>query len=147
MQPTTSTADKVLFICTGNFYRSRFAEIYFNHLAQVHGLAHRAFSRGFEVWAARNKGPLSRHTLGYLDEIGVPAPEPAGFPVQLCEEDFARASRIIALDRDEHLPMVLRDFPHRLPEVEFWAFADVPFADPEVVLPAVRRQVEDLFPL
>ena len=36
----------VLFLCTGNYYRSRFAEILFNHLAGQSKLAWRADSRG-----------------------------------------------------------------------------------------------------
>ncbi len=37
---------KLLFLCTGNYYRSRFAELLFNHLAAQVGLDWRADSRG-----------------------------------------------------------------------------------------------------
>jgi hypothetical protein len=36
----------ILFLCTGNYYRSRYAEELFNHLAKVKGHSWRAFSRG-----------------------------------------------------------------------------------------------------
>jgi protein-tyrosine phosphatase len=36
----------VLFLCTGNYYRSRYAEELFNHLARAEGIGWRAFSRG-----------------------------------------------------------------------------------------------------
>lgn len=37
----------VLFLCTGNYYRSRFAEYLFNHLAEQQTLEWRAESLGF----------------------------------------------------------------------------------------------------
>ena len=40
---------RVLFVCTGNYYRSRFAEAVFNHLAAARGLPWRAVSRGLAV--------------------------------------------------------------------------------------------------
>jgi len=36
----------VLFLCTGNYYRSRHAEAVFNHHAERLGLGWRAVSRG-----------------------------------------------------------------------------------------------------
>jgi len=39
-------SDLVLFLCTGNYYRSRYAEELFNHLARAEGLSWRAISRG-----------------------------------------------------------------------------------------------------
>ena len=40
----------VLFLCTGNYYRSRFAEIYFNSVAVKMGLSWRAFFRALALW-------------------------------------------------------------------------------------------------
>lgn len=42
--------ETVLFLCTGNYYRSRFAEIYFNALAAQRGSPWRADSRVAAVW-------------------------------------------------------------------------------------------------
>jgi protein-tyrosine phosphatase len=52
----------LLFICTGNYYRSRFAELYFRHLATKHELNWHVYSRGLEPDQA-NEGMLSRHTI------------------------------------------------------------------------------------
>ena len=54
----------VLFLCTGNYYRSRYAEELFNDLARSAGLGWTAASRGLAVeelgrW---NVGPVSAHT-------------------------------------------------------------------------------------
>ena len=40
---------QVLFLCTGNYYRSRFAEIFFNHLASQTSLPWHADSSGLYV--------------------------------------------------------------------------------------------------
>src|SRR5688500_5812497 len=40
-QPST-----ILFLCSGNYYRSRFAELLFNHLVAKAGLSYRADSAG-----------------------------------------------------------------------------------------------------
>src|SRR5208283_754405 len=51
---------RVLFICTGNFYRSRFAEAIFNHYAEQRQIPWTAFSRGLAVHLA--EGDLSSFT-------------------------------------------------------------------------------------
>ncbi|TNE53914.1 MAG: low molecular weight phosphatase family protein [Bacteroidetes bacterium] len=134
---------RILFLCTGNFYRSRFAEIYFNEQVKHHHPDISAFSRGFEVFAARNSGPLSLHTNTFLEHLNIPLPVPLSFPVQLEDSDFEVADFTIALDHAEHLPMLRKYFPHRESEVEFWSFADVQFAAPEQVLPALKKQLDD----
>lgn len=134
----------ILFLCTGNYYRSRFAEYYFNHRAGQLQLPARAFSRGFEAAAARNEGPVSRHTKAYLQALEIPSPEIWTFPVQLTDADFDSATLTIALDAAEHRPMLLRDFPHQLEQVRFWDCPDVQFAEPGMVLPAIQGLVEGL---
>ena len=61
---------RVLFLCTGNYYRSRFAEILFNHLAPQHNLDWHAESSGLHVQSDGiiNSGPLSRFTRQYVAE-------------------------------------------------------------------------------
>ena len=56
-----SDKHRVLFLCTGNYYRSRYAEEVFNYITKVEGLAWRAFSRGVaERGSPENIGPMSR---------------------------------------------------------------------------------------
>ena len=57
-------------MCSGNYYRSRFAEIYFNWHAEHRGLPWRAESRGLAL-NDHNSGPLSRHTSARLAAQGV----------------------------------------------------------------------------
>ena len=50
----------VLFLCTGNYYRSRFAEVLFNSAAGRMGLPWRALSRGLAVErGVNNVGPMA----------------------------------------------------------------------------------------
>ena len=63
-EPTPAPKKRVLFICSGNYYRSRLAEILFNHEAERVGLAWEAGSRGL-LKAGELKG-MSEHTAAYL---------------------------------------------------------------------------------
>ena len=50
----------VLFLCTGNYYRSRFAEIYFNSVAVKMGLPWKALSKGLALErGVNNVGPMA----------------------------------------------------------------------------------------
>ncbi len=49
-----------LFLCTGNYYRSRFAEVLFNFVADSMGLAWRATSRRLALErGVNNVGPMA----------------------------------------------------------------------------------------
>jgi protein-tyrosine phosphatase len=132
----------VLFLCTGNYYRSRFAEIYFNYLAEKNALDWRADSRGF-LPNERNVGAISPFTLLRLEKLNVPFSEQR-LPLQLTVADLENADFVVALYDEEHRPMVVRNFPDWVERVEFWQVADVPFSTPEIALPAIERQVENL---
>ena len=50
----------ILFLCTGNYFRSRFAEQLFNHIAQAEALPWVAESRALRpVALSRNPGSIS----------------------------------------------------------------------------------------
>ncbi|MGB3181406.1 MAG: hypothetical protein WBB45_08450 [Cyclobacteriaceae bacterium] len=132
---------EILFICTGNYYRSRMAEILFNHYARQEDLSFRAYSKGLEAYIKRNTGPISPHTLSYLDAVSIPWPEIVREPVQLLEEDFGKYHALIFMDEDEHRPMLERYFPGSANKVHFWQIQDVQFKNPDEVLPALAEKV------
>ena len=70
----------VLFLCTGNYYRSRFAEILFNIYARDRGVPWNAVSRGIAVdLGIDNVGPVSWAVVLGLEERGYQLPgEPDG---------------------------------------------------------------------
>src|SRR5262249_39328221 len=94
---------RVLFLCTGNYYRSRFAEILFNHLAKDVAPGWSAFSRALAIeLGTRNEGPISAHTRKACADRAIELAEPIRFPLSATVEDFRRAARVIALKEAEH---------------------------------------------
>jgi len=134
----------ILFCCTGNYYRSRFSEIYFNYFAEQEDLNWTAYSRGLRL-SANNKGPISPYTLDALEERSIPIPEDYGIPMSMRLEDFDRADRIIAVKKTEHKPMVKAQFPEHLSKVEFWEIHDIDVETPLVAIPKLEKQLKALF--
>lgn len=133
---------RVLFICSGNYYRSRYAEILFNHLAQGVG-GWTAFSRGFRL-SPNNLGPISIHAANACVAQGL-AFDPVRFPIVLSEDDLQQASRIIGLKETEHRPMMRERFPVWEDRVEYWEIHDIDRATPELALGELERAVRQLF--
>ncbi|MCP5159288.1 MAG: low molecular weight phosphatase family protein [Gammaproteobacteria bacterium] len=138
--------NNLLFLCTGNYYRSRFCEEYFNHLASRHALAWRARSRGLapDITVFRNPGPLSPHTYQGLNALGVVLEATLRDPLSVQSSDWVKAQHIIALSRVEHEPMVERFFPSYAPVVEYWEVGDLPVASPTEALSRMAGAVHEL---
>ena len=101
---------EILFICTGNYYRSRFAEAVFNHSALRAKLPWRAFSRGLAIEMAP-PGAISPHTLKRLQSRSIPLAATGPHPQALVEADLRRATRAIAIKEAEHRRMIEMRFP------------------------------------
>jgi protein-tyrosine phosphatase len=134
----------VLFLCTGNYYRSRFAEIVFNHLAEEKGLAWRARSRGLDLKIGRNVGPLSVHARRACQMRRLRLPEPLRMPESLCEQDLREASLVIAVKEAEHRPYLQRVFPDWADRVRYWHVHDLDAAPPEQAMCEIEEQVRRL---
>ncbi|MCB0537621.1 MAG: low molecular weight phosphatase family protein, partial [Bacteroidetes bacterium] len=103
--------NKILFVCTGNYYRSRFAEIYFNVQSEKRNLDWNAFSKGFDISNNSNIGLISNHVICELQELKISLPNDLTFPKILTENDLMQAKKIIAMNLSEHKPFVLKQFP------------------------------------
>jgi protein-tyrosine phosphatase len=135
----------VLFLCTGNYYRSRFAELLFNHLARQNQLGWLAISRALAIeLCAGNIGPISKHTVEALVERGIPLRENFRYPIVLEEGDLVVASQIVAVKRDEHLPLLKLKFPRWAERVEFWHVHDTNCARPREALAQIDQNVRRL---
>lgn len=134
----------VLFICTGNYYRSRFAEAYFNHLAEERGLKWRAFSRGLAIHQAPADPPLSPFTREKLEALRIDFRHTAERSVALLLDDLITASLVVALQDTEHRPMFLRQFPDWIDKITFWEVPDAGFLAPPEALAAIQENVEFL---
>lgn len=134
-------AKRVLFLCTGNYYRSRFAEILFSSVATKMGLPWRASSRGLALErGVNNVGPLAVAAVRALETRGIRAvAEIARFPIQVTTDNFDQADWIVALKRAEHLPLVQDRFPAWADKMEYWQVDDAPEA-----LTLIEREIMDL---
>src|SRR6516162_7815080 len=131
----------VLFLCTGNYYRSRYAEILFNSVAGKMSLPWKASSRGLALErGVNNVGPMEVSAVKALEARGLRAVAEFGrFPIQVTVEDFGAAHWIVALKEAEHLPLLHEQFPGWAEKVEFWQVDDAPEA-----LALIEREVMDL---
>jgi protein-tyrosine phosphatase len=118
----------VLFLCTGNYYRSRFAEILFNSVAGRMGLRWNASSRGLALErGVNNVGPMAVSAVKALEAMGIRATDSfARLPAQVTVEDLEHVDRVIALKQAEHLALLQERFPAWVEKVEFWRVDDAP---------------------
>jgi len=131
----------VLFLGTGNYSRSRFAEALFNAVAVKLGLPWRGTSRGLALErGVGDVGPMAASAVRALEAMGVYAGgDCARAPARVTTGDLERADRVVALERDEHLPLIRERFPAWAGTVEFWHVDDAPEA-----LALVEREVMGL---
>jgi protein-tyrosine phosphatase len=135
------THKTAVFLCTGNYFRSRFAEILFNHVAGKFGLSWKASSRALALEpATRNVGPMAVVAIDALEKMGIRASADfARFPLPVSTDELDQAHFIVALKQTEHLPMLQERFPAWVEKVEFWDVDD----DPKV-LGLIEKEVLDL---
>ena len=135
----------ILFLCTGNYYRSRFAEELFNRLAERNKLDWTSTSRALAIeLGIYNVGPISSHTREALAKAGIPLTEPIRHPIQCSEEDLASADRTIALKEAEHRPYLTARYPDWPDRVEYWHIHDLDKATAIVALSEIAGKVNEL---
>ncbi|MBV8176440.1 MAG: low molecular weight phosphatase family protein [Verrucomicrobia bacterium] len=115
---------RILFICTGNFYRSRFAEAVFNYHAERQQIPWTAMSRGLAIHLT--EGYLSSFAAEALLERQIDLRYTGRQRVQLLEDDLLKSDRSIAMDRAEHLPMMQNQFPAWVDRIGYWDVPDIP---------------------
>jgi protein-tyrosine phosphatase len=131
----------VLFLCSANYYRSRFAEHYFNWRAENDGLLWRAKSKGLAVGRYGNIGPISRYTIERLNELGITINGNSRFPQQVTEQNLEDASLVIAVKEAEHREILEQSFADWADQVEYWHIDDLDCAKPEEALPTLENEV------
>ncbi|MGA1539053.1 MAG: hypothetical protein ACO39C_01365 [Chthoniobacterales bacterium] len=127
----TQHRKRLLFICSGNYYRSRLAEILFNHLAPEAGLEWDATSRGL-LSTGELKG-MSEHAIAYLkaNKLNHLATEPRN-PLVADVEDLTDSDLVIGMCLEEHKSMVEQKFLalakalHKVGRLRYWNIYDIP---------------------
>lgn len=136
---------QILFLCTGNYYRSRFAEELFNHLARQAGLAWSAESAALALEkGSYNVGPISRHTLAALEAREIEPRAASRMPRQVCERDLESADLVIALKEAEHRSYLAIKFPGWPDRVKYWHVHDLDQASAEQAMTEIEGLVVHL---
>lgn len=132
----------VLFLCTGNYYRSRLAEVFFNALAGKMGLGWHAVSRGLALERGiHNIGPIADIAKQAILAKGINRDESMErMPVAVTLDDFEKAQWVVALDEEEHRPLLAERFPGWEERIEYWNVEDTP-----AVIPLIDSEVKGLF--
>ena len=115
---------QVLFLCTGNYYRSRFAEVLFNALAPRYTLSYQALSRGLATELEVRTVGMSPVAVQALQAMGINPLGAERYPLQVYEQDLQAAQRIIALKEAEHKPYLQARHPTWVDAVEYWHIHD-----------------------
>jgi protein-tyrosine phosphatase len=135
----------ILFLCTGNYYRSRFAEELFNHRAAHAAINWQAQSRALAIERGiDNVGPLSPFVLWGLTTRGLFAKGANRSPEQCLILDVESADHIIALNEVEHRPIMSERFPGWESRIQYWDIGDVALVQPNMALALIEAQVERL---
>lgn len=134
---------KILFVCTGNYYRSRFAESYFNWKATNSALPWQAVSRGLRLVSGR-KG-ISELVQQELTSMGVPDSRTISDPQQLTKQDLLTSDYVVILDEEEHRPMMEQQFPGMtLNHVHYWHIQDYPYMHAHEACSAMAAKIDSL---
>jgi protein-tyrosine phosphatase len=135
----------VLFLCTGNYYRSRFAEELFNSRATLSGLNWSARSRALAVERLSENGcTLSLHAIRGLEERGVCAAGSKRSPQQCSIEDLESADLIVALKEAEHRTYLVERFAGWEDRVMYWHVDDIDVSVPTDALAVLDSQIRTL---
>ena len=128
---------QVLFVCTGNLYRSKYAEACFNYLCLQNNVTNmRAFSRGLMVQKTEDYEHQEKFT--YPIRLALPAFEKIKqrqIPLfligatnqQINEYDCESAQTIVLMNKREHMPMMEKQFPQHLDKVICTGVGDVQY--------------------
>ena len=141
--PMPRAEKRILFVCTGNYFRSRYAQALFNLKARETKLGWKAFSRGLGV-KDRRKG-ISPLAVQELSKRGVPESLYQGDPRPLTQADLDQSDYIVVLDETEHRAMLEEGFPKRDDrKIHYWNIPD----DSKMIAPeacvVMDRNIEEL---
>ena len=139
-----SMKKKVIFVCSANYYRSRYAEYYFNWLARREELGWRADSRGLMVGKWGNIGPMSQPYYRRPGAAGDSAGRGPRDPKPLTLADLAEADLVVAVKEAEHRAMVAEQFPLWKDRIEYWHVDDLDCVESHVAIPHLESQIHGL---
>ena len=135
---------KILFVCTANIFRSRFAEEVFNSLAIDSGVSLNAFSAGLKVGQFTTR-KIYYPALKQLERYNIKPLREDEISTHIDDLNLDEYERIICMDEPEHRPMVDENSNLKGRNVEYWNIVDIPDEDSRVSLPICYEKVNKLF--
>ena len=135
---------KVLFVCTANIHRSRFAEEVFNYLSEKNKKSSSAFSAGLRV-GDYNFRKIYYPALDNLEKFNILPKRADELSVHINNIDLNQYDRLICMDKNEHKPMIQSDPYLSTFKFEYWDITDMPKVDSNISLPKCYKQVESLW--
>ena len=140
--PNVVSDKQIMFLCTGNYYRSRTAEIIFNHEKERFQLSWHALSGGLaRTFNPSNVGPISPFAKAYLSMVKMTDKTMLRHPILVQEADLVDQDLIVALSENEHRPMIEAFFPEMADRVHYLEIGDLPLLSPEEALPQIHQAV------
>tara|TARA_B100001027_G_scaffold179354_1_gene130727 strand:- start:230 stop:673 length:444 start_codon:yes stop_codon:yes gene_type:complete len=137
----------ILFVCTANIFRSRFAEEVFNFLALEERIPAKAFSAGLKVGEYHVR-KIHRPALEQLEKLNIKPKRPNELSVHIDEVELTKYDQLICMDEAEHKSMVLSNSKLKKFNFEYWYIIDEPKVQSDVSLPIcyskVKKLVDDL---
>ncbi len=135
--------NRILFLCSGNYYRSRFAEEVFNFKARAGSSTWSADSRGLRL-NANNVGPVSEVALRRMEMLGVQPVNGHRYPKTVNDTDFENSALVIAMSREEHYPLMKKLFPAYAEDICYWDIEDTGEMPPDAALQRIEILVDQL---
>lgn len=116
--------ESVLFICTGNWFRSKFAETYLRSKGYTN-----VISRGLKVNNSkhkkiREKRKISKRVKHKLKSLNILNNYNYVNPTQLTQDDLDRYDTIIAMNKEEHYNFIKKHYPNYINKIIFWDIND-----------------------
>ena len=133
----------ILFVCTGNIFRSRFAEEVFNHLCKINGVDAIAFSAGLQVGRYKQR-KIYWPAMNELERLKIEPLRSNEDSVHINDIDVSIYDQIICMDEEEHKPMVRSNELLSGFIFQYWNIVDMPKVPSDISLPRCYKKVETL---
>ena len=134
---------RILFVCTGNIFRSRFAEEVFNHLCKTKNVNATAFSAGLKVGKYRQR-KMYKPALIELKRLEIIPSRSDEDSIHINDIDISIYDQIICMDRQEHKPMVDSNQFLSSYAIKYWDIVDMPKVSSQISLPKCYKKVDEL---
>ena len=135
--------NNILFVCTGNIFRSRFAEEVFNHLCKINGVDATAFSAGLQVGRYKQR-KIYWPAMNELERLKIEPLRSNEDSVHINDIDVSIYDQIICMDEEEHKPMVRSNERLSGFTFQYWNIVDMPKVPSDISLPKCYKKVESL---